>query len=114
MRIGVPGAARIAPTALLRPAPKVDGVEVTASSARDHARAAAMAAKFGVPKAYGNYADVLEDPDIDAVYVPVPTCLPASWTTRAIEAGKHVLCEKPFTANATEAEAVAESAAGSG
>src|SRR3954470_6462364 len=114
MRIGVLGAARIAPLALLRPAARVDGVEVAAIAARDHARAAAMATKFGVPKAYGSYAEVLDDPDIDAVYVPLPNGLHAEWTTRAIEAGKHVLCEKPFTANATEAEAVAESAAGSG
>jgi predicted dehydrogenase len=113
LRIGVLGAARIAPVALLRPAAKVDGVAVTAIAARDRDRAVRMAGKFGVPKAYGSYAELVDDPDIDAVYVPLPNGLHAEWTTRAVEAGKHVLCEKPFTANAAEAEAVAAVAAGS-
>jgi predicted dehydrogenase len=112
LRIGVLGAARIAPSALLKPAAEVDGVEVTAIAARDRTRAERMAAKFGVRTAYGSYADLLDDPDVDAVYVPLPNGLHAEWTTRAIRAGKHVLCEKPFTANAAEAEAVAEVAAG--
>jgi predicted dehydrogenase len=113
LRIGVLGAARIAPSALLKPAAKVGGVEITAIAARDRARAARMAAKFGVPTAYGDYHELLDDPEIDAVYVPLPNGLHAEWTTRAIQAGKHVLCEKPFTANAAEAEAVAAVAAGS-
>jgi predicted dehydrogenase len=113
LRIGVLGAARIAPTALLKPAAALDGVEVTAIAARDRARAERMAGKFHIPKAYGGYAEVLDDPDIDAVYVPLPNGLHAEWTTRAVRAGKHVLCEKPFTANAAEAEAVAEVAAAS-
>jgi len=107
VRIGVLGAARIAPMALLRPARRVPGVEVAAVAARDPEKARRFAHKHGIPRALESYQAILDDPTIDAVYVPLPNGLHAEWTIRAIEAGKHVLCEKPFAANADEAERVA-------
>jgi predicted dehydrogenase len=111
VRIGILGAARIAPAACIRPARAVEGVEVVAVAARDGARARAYAAKHGIPRVHDGYRQLLEDPDIDAVYNPLPNGLHGIWTVRAMEAGKHVLCEKPFTANATEAESVARQVA---
>jgi predicted dehydrogenase len=114
MRIGVLGAARIAPPALVRPARIVEGVEVAAVAARDRARASAFAAKHGVPVVHGSYAELLADPSLDAVYVPLPNGRHAEWTLAALDAGKHVLCEKPFTSNAAQARQVAAAAGGSG
>jgi predicted dehydrogenase len=82
-------------------------VEATAVAARDAARARAFAAKHNVPVVHDSYEALLADPDVDAVYNPLPNGLHALWTIRALEAGKHVLCEKPFTANTAEAEKVA-------
>lgn len=110
MRIGVLGAARIAPAALMKPARAVDGVEVGAVAARDRGRAEKFAARHGVPTVHDTYADVLADPSLDAVYIPLPNGLHAEWTLAAIKAGKHVLCEKPFTANAAQAREVAAAA----
>jgi predicted dehydrogenase len=106
VRIGVLGAARIAPSALLKPARVVDGVEVGAVAARDRSRAAAFAARYGIPAVHDSYDGLLADPSLDAVYIPVPNGLHARWTLAALEAGKHVLCEKPFTANAAQARQV--------
>jgi predicted dehydrogenase len=114
LRIGVLGAARITPAALIKPARDVDGVEVVAVAARDRDRAAAFAAKHGIARVHESYDAVIADPEVDAVYNPLPNGLHGVWTTRAVEAGKHVLCEKPFTANAAEAEAVAAVADASG
>ena len=114
MRIGVLGAARIAPGALIKPARVVDGVEVAAVAARDRRRAEAFAARHGVPAVHDSYADLLADPSLDAVYVPLPNGLHAQWTSAALAAGKHVLCEKPFTANAAQAGQVAAAADGTG
>jgi predicted dehydrogenase len=107
VRVGVLGAARITPGAMIRPARNSGEVEVVAIAARDRSRADAFAAKHGVPRVFDSYAELLADPEIDAVYNPLPNGLHAEWTIAALEAGKHVLCEKPFTANAEEAEAVA-------
>lgn len=109
MRIGILGAARIAPAALIRPAKAINGVEVTAVAARDRGRAEAFAAAHGIPRVMGSYAEVLEA--VDAVYIPLPNSLHAEWSLRALDAGLHVLCEKPFTANSAEARQVAEAAA---
>ncbi len=114
LRIGLLGAARIAPFALLSPARQVPQVQVAAIAARDSERAGAFAKKHGVPRVLGSYAALIDDPAIDAIYNPLPNALHAEWTLRALAAGKHVLCEKPFTANAAEAERVAEAAAGAG
>ncbi len=107
IRIGVLGAARIAPAAVIRPARHVGDAEVVAVAARDRGRASAFAAKHGIPRVIGSYEELVEDPDIDAVYNPLPNGLHGRWTVAALAAGKHVLCEKPFTANADEARAVA-------
>jgi predicted dehydrogenase len=114
VRIGVLGAAAIVPMALVKPARKADDVEVVAIAARDRARASAFAAKHGIPRVHATYDDLVSDPEINAVYVPLPNSLHGLWTVASLEAGKHVLCEKPFTANADEAERVAKAADASG
>ena len=115
LRFGILGAARIAPAALVKPAKlhaKLNGgVEVTAVAARDKAKAQKFATKHGIAKVHDSYAALLADPEIDAIYNPLPNGLHGEWTIKALEAGKHVLCEKPFTANAQEAELVAKTAA---
>ena len=107
LRIGILGAARIAPSAVIKPARNVGEATIGAVAARDRTRAEAFASKHGVPKVHDSYASLVADPDLDAIYNPLPNGLHAEWTIAALEAGKHVLCEKPFTANAKEAEAVA-------
>lgn len=106
LRFGLLGAARIAPFALIAPAREVDGVEVTAIAARDRTRAERFARKHGIGRVHDTYDALLADPSIDVVYNPLPNSHHAEWTIRALEAGKHVLAEKPLTANAAEAEAV--------
>jgi predicted dehydrogenase len=114
LRIGTLGAATITPFSLIGPARQVEGVEVTAVAARSEARAMVFAKKHGIARVLPSYEALVTDPDVDAVYVPLPNRHHAEWTTRALRAGKHVLCEKPFTANAAEAHAVAAVAAASG
>lgn len=113
LRMGCLGAARIAPAALIRPAHVTEGVTVSALAARDPARAQAFAAKHGIPRVYDSYEALVGSADVDAVYIPLPNGLHGRWTEAALAAGKHVLCEKPFTANAEEARSVAKVAAGS-
>jgi predicted dehydrogenase len=108
LRIGILGAARIAPTALVKPAARTGRVAVVAVAARDRNKAEKFARKHRVPKVLDTYEEVVNDPDLDAVYNPLPNGLHGRWTIAALNAGKHVLCEKPFTANANEARAVAE------
>src|SRR6202035_2695650 len=110
LRIGTLGSSRISHPALIEPAASVPEVIVASVAARDLPRAEAYALRHGLEKAYGSYQELLADPDIDAVYNPLPNGLHGVWTIRALEAGKHVLCEKPFTANADEAEQVAAAA----
>ena len=114
VRIGILGAARIAPIAMVKPAADWSEAEVAAIAARDLERARRFAGKHKIPTAYGSYAQLLADPSIDAVYIAVPNGLHGHWTKAALEAGKHVLCEKPFTANAEEAASVADAARHSG
>ncbi len=107
LRIGVLGAARIVPMALLAPAQQVPEASVVAIGARNIQRAQEFARKYQIPRAAASYDDLLSDPEIDAVYIPLPNSLHHRWTLRALQAGKHVLCEKPFAANADEAEEMA-------
>ena len=107
LRIGVLGAARITPMALLRPALQVPEAVVTAVAARDTERARAFATKHGIGRVHSSYEALLADREIDAVYNPLPNSLHCEWSIRALQAGKHVLCEKPIAANAAEAERMA-------
>jgi predicted dehydrogenase len=111
VRIGILGAARIAPLALINPARGNAEVVVAAVAARDVSRAQAFAVKHGIARVHDSYAALIADPDLDAVYNPLPNGLHGRWTRVALTAGKHVLCEKPFTANAAEAREIAELAA---
>jgi predicted dehydrogenase len=85
--------------------------DVVAIASRDHARAEKEAAGLGIGKTYGSYEALLADPDIDAIYNPLPNDLHVPWSIRALEAGKHVLCEKPISMTATEAQTLADTAA---
>ncbi len=110
LRIGVLGAARITPMALIRPARQVDEVKVVAVAARSPERAVAFAARHGIERVHESYDALLADDAIDAIYNPLPNGLHAEWSIRALEAGKHVLCEKPIASNAAEAEEMAKTA----
>lgn len=103
VRFGVLGAARIAPKALIDPVASIDGAVVTVVAARDRSRAEAFAATHGIPTVVDGYEAVVTSDEVDVVYNPLPMSHHARWTIAALEAGKHVLCEKPFAANATEA-----------
>ncbi len=105
LRIGVLGAARIAENAIVTPARTV-GVRLVAVAARDRGRAETFAATYGVERVLDSYADVIADPEVEAVYNPLANGLHAPWNLAAIAAGKHVLSEKPFAADAEEAAEV--------
>jgi predicted dehydrogenase len=87
IRIGILGAAGIAPNALINPARAVDEVEIVAVAARDHDRATAYASENGIPTVYDSYEELLADPDIDLVYNPTPNGLHGKWTIAAVDAG---------------------------
>ena len=110
LRIGALGAARITPTALLRPARALPEAEVVAVAARDPARARRFAARHGIGRVHASYQALLDDPEVDAVYNPLPHGLHCEWSLRALEAGKPVLCEKPLAANEEQALRMAEAA----
>jgi predicted dehydrogenase len=114
LRIGILGAARIAPMALIKPAKRNAEVVVAAVAARDISRAQAFAAKHGIARVHDSYQALISDSNLDAIYNPLPNSLHGRWTRAALDAGKHVLCEKPFTANAEEAREVSRLAASSG
>jgi D-xylose 1-dehydrogenase (NADP+, D-xylono-1,5-lactone-forming) len=103
VRWGVLSTARINDL-VLEGASQTDRADVIAVSSRDGARAEAYAAEHGIERAYGSYEALLEDDDVEAVYIPLPNSLHVEWTLRALEAGKHVLCEKPFSRRPDEAE----------
>jgi predicted dehydrogenase len=103
MRIGVIGAAGITGRALIEPARKLDEVQVAAVAARDPERAAKFAEEHEIPVVHRSYAELLADDSLDAIYVPLANSLHAQWTIAALEAGHHVLCEKPFASNAAQA-----------
>src|SRR4028118_1064901 len=105
LRVGVLGTARIAEAAIVVPA-HATGTRLVAVAARDRTRAEAFAAQHGVEKALDSYAEVLADPEVEAIYNPLPNGLHAPWNLAAIAAGKHVLSEKPLAADADEAREV--------
>jgi predicted dehydrogenase len=99
---GVLGVASIAVRKVIPGMQKCDRCEIAAIASRDLTKAQAAARDLGVPKAHGSYDDLLADPDIEAIYNPLPNHLHVPWSIKAAEAGKHVLCEKPIGLNAAE------------
>jgi predicted dehydrogenase len=116
LRLGILGAARIAPFAVIRHARDLEGVEVVAvgEEYQSAERLERYARKHRIPQTYRSFDALLASADIDAVYVPLPISMHADWCVKAIQAGKHVLCEKPFAANASEAERVLRATEGTG
>lgn len=110
LRFGILGAARIAPNALIKPARVVQDVEVIAVAARDSAKAKAFAQKHHIPRVVDSYDALVNDPNTDAIYNPLPNSLHHEWTIKALRAGKHVLCEKPLASNEYEAIEMAQAA----
>ena len=95
IRWGILSTARIGGR-LVEGAAKTDAAEIVAVASRDEATAQAFADGHGIDRAHGTYAALLADPGIDAVYIPLPNSMHVGWTVQALEAGKHVLCEKPM------------------
>ncbi len=109
IKLGLLAASRIADQAVVRPAAMVDGVEITAVAARSADRAAEAAARWGLERSFGSYRELIES-DVDAVYIATPAALHRQWAVAALEAGKHVLCEKPLASNAADAAVIADAA----
>jgi D-xylose 1-dehydrogenase (NADP+, D-xylono-1,5-lactone-forming) len=105
LRIGILGTARIARSFISGVAPS-KAVEVTALASREAVKAQEFAKEVGVQRSFGSYAELLADPNVDAVYIALPNSLHAEWAIRAIQAGKHVLCEKPLAATADQVRAM--------
>lgn len=114
LRWGIIGCAAIAKRAVIPGIKNSQYGEVVAIASRDKAKAEETAQEFGIPTSYGSYEELLADPNIDAVYIPLPNHLHKPWTIRAAEAGKHVLCEKPLALGAREAEEMKEACAKAG
>lgn len=110
LRFGLLGAAKIAPRALIKPVQVLDDVEIVSMAARDRARADVFAARAGIATVHDSYAEVVTDPNVEAVYNPLAISGHREWTIRALNAGKHVLCEKPFAMNEAEAREMADCA----
>lgn len=110
IRFGMLGAARIAPRALIYPCMDEPRAQVTSVAARAPERAAEFARQHGIPVVLDSYDALIEHPEIDAVYIPLPISAHCEWTLRALAAGKHVLCEKSFASNAEQAERMAAAA----
>jgi predicted dehydrogenase len=104
LRWGVLSTAKIGVEKVIPATVAAGRCEVVAIASRDLGRARAAASGLGIARAFGSYEDLVADPDIDAVYIPLPNHLHAEWTIAAAVAGKHVLCEKPLATNAADAE----------
>jgi predicted dehydrogenase len=107
LKIGILGAARIADDGIVDPS-RALGHRIVAVAARDRSRAEAFAQERGIERVHESYADVIDDPDVDLVYNALVNSLHAKWNQYALDAGKHVLSEKPFASNASEALLVRE------
>ncbi|MDR7402900.1 MAG: Gfo/Idh/MocA family oxidoreductase [Armatimonadota bacterium] len=103
IRWGILSTARIAVRRVLPALLRSETGVAVAVASRDPARAREVADRFGIPRAYGSYEELLADQDVDAVYTPLPNSLHREWTIRAAQAGKHVLCEKPLAVSSREA-----------
>ena len=105
---GVLGVARIAVEKVIPAMQRGAASEVVAIASRELDRAREAASRLGIPRAWGSYEELLEDPEVEAVYNPLPNHLHVSWSIRAAEAGKHVLCEKPIALSVAEAKELLE------
>ncbi len=114
VRWGIVGTARIAGKHIVPVMHRLDNSEPLAVASRTPERAGAAAREWNVPRAYGSYEELLDDPDVDAVYLPLPTGLHAEWAIRCAEARKPTLVEKPIAANAAEARQMADAFAENG
>src|SRR6202046_4207951 len=103
---GVLGVANIAVKKVLPAMQRGEWCEIAAIASRDLKRAEEAAKELGIKKAYGSYEELLADPEIEAIYNPLPNHLHVPWSIKAAEAGKHVLCEKPIGRNVAEARAL--------
>ncbi len=110
LRWGILSTATIARTKVIPGIARAEHCEVVAIASRDIALAERVAAELSIPTAHGSYEALLADPGIDAVYIPLPNHLHATWAIAAAEAGKHVLCEKPLATTARDAERMIEAA----
>lgn len=108
VRWGIMSTASIAKRSVIPGIQESERNEVAAVASRSLDNAQVFASELGIPKAYGSYEALLNDPDIDAVYIPLPNHLHKAWTIKAAEAGKHILCEKPIALDAEEAAEMAE------
>jgi predicted dehydrogenase len=104
LRWGILSTANIAKERLVPAMLSAGNAELLAVASRSEEKAEQFANEFNIPRRYGSYESLLQDPDIDAVYIPLPNHLHAEWTIRAAAAGKHVLCEKPAALNEQEAQ----------
>ena len=111
IRWGVLSTARIGQNHVIPAMQQGHYSEVSAIASRDKQRAETVAQKFGIPKAYGSYDQLLADRDVDAIYIPLPNEQHVPWSIKALEAGKHVLCEKPIALTADEAQTLVDAAA---
>jgi predicted dehydrogenase len=109
LRWGILGPGRIPPR-LVRGVGRSTRGELVAVASRDAGRAEAFAARHAIPRSFGSYEALLADPDVDVVYVSLPNHLHAEWTVRALEAGKHVLCEKPLALTVDDVDRIAATA----
>jgi predicted dehydrogenase len=114
LRWGILSTADIARSKVVPGIQKAQRCEVVAIASRDIERARRVAAELGIPTAYGLYEALLADPEVDAVYVPLPNHLHADWSIAAIRAGKHVLCEKPLAMTAADAQRMVDAARAGG
>ncbi len=110
LRLGVLGFANIAQGAIIPAAAQTETVEVTAVATRDGAKAGQVRELAPDAEPFEDYSSLVESAAVDAVYIPLPNSLHVEWTLKALEAGKHVLCEKPFSLNATGAESAVNTA----
>jgi len=104
LRFAILGCARICRRGMIAGITQSGLTRLVGIASTQPAKAAAWAEEFAIPKAYGSYDEVLQDPEVDAVYIPLPNELHRPWTIKAAEAGKHVLCEKPLALDVAEAE----------